>query len=428
MTFTDIYEQSSGVNLAEQQRLWDERGKGYYGEFLVFSEVFPLCSDKAKILTNVQIPFNGRTTEIDVLLIDSFGMISFEVKHYKGTIYGKAEDPNWTQYFKTTKNNVFRSPILQNDYHTAALHSRFPGVPVYSFIVFTSPNVLLRVVNNRRDVTVCHLNGLKGILQNQVFHQNLLTDETIDQIFTACSEWAPKKDNTITVDGKELPFSDYLQSCVETVRTEEKKKWETRKSPLSIVLTILGSVALAAGIGLLIFSLMQASNAQMSSIEAAASINEMSSQLSEMQEKIDKYFSKASWNNDGNLDIKEDFCTVSGFTMEVSKDLEKGTLLSFSVVCNGTNFGVQLNGNDELVLLLKDGRSVAGKLTDFTTSYIDNRFTGGKAYALPQLQIAGVDPDEIKYIKLIGLEIVKVPETYMIVAGSYEIAVFERDN
>jgi hypothetical protein len=119
---------------------------------------------------------------------------------------------------------------------------------------------------------------------------------------------------------------------------------------------------------------------------------------------------------------------ILDFSMEPSSDLEKGTRLSFTVKCNGTDFGLHINGNNQLVLLLKDGRSVSGKLTDFTTSYIDNRFTGGKAYALPQLQIAGVDPDEIKYIKLTGLEIVKVPETYMIVAGGYEIAVFERDN
>ena len=34
----EIYQQLTGVDLDMQRRIWDERGKGYYGEYLVFRE------------------------------------------------------------------------------------------------------------------------------------------------------------------------------------------------------------------------------------------------------------------------------------------------------------------------------------------------------------------------------------------------------
>ena len=31
-----LYSDLTGVNIEEQKMLWNERGKGYYGEYLVF--------------------------------------------------------------------------------------------------------------------------------------------------------------------------------------------------------------------------------------------------------------------------------------------------------------------------------------------------------------------------------------------------------
>ena len=436
MTISDIYGQASGVDIREQERLWDERGKGYYGEYLVFSEVFRYCSDQAKILTNVQIPYNGRSTEIDVLLIDTFGMISFEVKHYKGTIYGKSEEETWTQYFKTTSNEKFHSPVRQNDYHIAALRRHFPDVPIYSFVVFTNPEVNLKVINSRRDVTICTLAMLKNILPQPPFHQTILSADTIDGIFTACSEWASRKDNTVLVDGKEVPFTDYLRSMTTTFREEiqkeEKQKWQRRVSPLSIILTILGAAVLVIGMVLMLSGMNKAKHADFEADRAArtirnaeASVSSMSDELSEMQRVMDKYFSTASWNNDGNIDLKEDFLEVVNCSMEVSKDLEKGTHLSITIKCNGTDFGLHIGGHSQLVLLLKDGRSVSGMLSNFTTNYIDSHLREGRTYTIPKLLIAGVDPSEIQYIKIIEAEITKVPETYLTVVEHFEFTIYE---
>ncbi|MBR0327649.1 MAG: hypothetical protein IIX09_07600, partial [Clostridia bacterium] len=50
------YEKLTGVSLREQKTLWDERGKGYYGEYLVFARLFENVAGACKILMNLQFP------------------------------------------------------------------------------------------------------------------------------------------------------------------------------------------------------------------------------------------------------------------------------------------------------------------------------------------------------------------------------------
>ena len=94
----DIYKNLTSVDIHEQERLWDNRGKGYYGEYLVFCKLYQSVPGQCKILMNLNIPvFGGSSTEIDLLMIHESGLYVFEIKHYKGTIYGKLTDNTWTQ-------------------------------------------------------------------------------------------------------------------------------------------------------------------------------------------------------------------------------------------------------------------------------------------------------------------------------------------
>ena len=133
------YQNLTGIQVDEQLKTWDARGKGYYGEYLLFSELYRNLSGQCKILMNLQIPSeHGRTTEIDLLLIHETGLYVFEAKHYKGTIYGKADDQQWTQYFRTSPNQCFNNPIIQNRWHIKQLYKIYSSLPIHSFIVFTN--------------------------------------------------------------------------------------------------------------------------------------------------------------------------------------------------------------------------------------------------------------------------------------------------
>ena len=139
MTMETIYSNLTSVDIEKQKQIWDERGKGYYGEYLLLTELYQRVKGQCKILMNLNVPTgNGKTTEIDLLMIHETGLYVFEAKHYKGTIYGSYEDAKWTQYFRTQENSHFPSPIRQNEYHIEALKRLFPGTPIKSFVVFTN--------------------------------------------------------------------------------------------------------------------------------------------------------------------------------------------------------------------------------------------------------------------------------------------------
>ena len=74
-----------------------------------------------QIFRNVYLPTkNGKTSEIDLLVVSKKGIFVFEVKNYGGNIYGDANRPNWLQYIGHQKN-FFYNPLLQNKNHVKHL-------------------------------------------------------------------------------------------------------------------------------------------------------------------------------------------------------------------------------------------------------------------------------------------------------------------
>lgn len=71
---------------------------------------------------------NGHYAQIDAVVVTSVGIIVFEVKDYKGWIFGKGH-----QKYR------FYNPVMQNASHIEALREYLAGiadVPMYSAIIF----------------------------------------------------------------------------------------------------------------------------------------------------------------------------------------------------------------------------------------------------------------------------------------------------
>ncbi|MBO7399549.1 MAG: NERD domain-containing protein, partial [Clostridia bacterium] len=189
-----VYENLTSVNIEEQKRLWDSRGKGYYGEYLVFNALYHNIFGKCKFLMNIEIPSTeGNSTELDLLMIHETGLYVFEIKHYQGAIYGTYQDETWTQYFRTQANSHFYNPIKQNDYHRAFLRKMFPGMPVYSAVVFTNNDATLHVTGRgNSDVVLCSYRGLFDYINDINSLQNKsLSEEGIDGVFKSLQEYSP---------------------------------------------------------------------------------------------------------------------------------------------------------------------------------------------------------------------------------------------
>ena len=87
---------------------------------------------------DVIIPSSHGTTQIDHILVSPFGVFVVETKHYKGWIYGSADQSSWIQVVYKSKYK-FQNPLRQTYRHKKVL-SKYLGVeestiqPVISFV------------------------------------------------------------------------------------------------------------------------------------------------------------------------------------------------------------------------------------------------------------------------------------------------------
>jgi hypothetical protein len=108
--------------------------------------------------------------QIDHIIISPKGVYTIETKNYKGTIYGNAEKPKWSQVINQHRKS-FYNPVKQAVGHSVALRSflrdvcGFSKVWVNSIVVFTHPQVQLKVAS--ATVPVLYLAELRDFLNQQ---------------------------------------------------------------------------------------------------------------------------------------------------------------------------------------------------------------------------------------------------------------------
>ena len=130
------------------------------GQFGEFSMEYALTNDNLDgelvVLKNIYVPTNGRTSEIDLLMIHEKGIFVFESKNYSGWIFGSADQLNWTQCLPNGDKNRFYNPVRQNRTHIKAL-AKFLGKPMSeftSFIVFSERCTLKNIPLDTNDTVI----------------------------------------------------------------------------------------------------------------------------------------------------------------------------------------------------------------------------------------------------------------------------------
>lgn len=292
----DVYKQLTNVDIEQQQRIWDERGKGYYGEYLLFSKVYSFVDASSKILMNLEIPIDSyHKTEIDLLLIHETGVYVFEVKHYKGTIYGKDSDNIWTQYFKTTSNKTFRNPLVQNGYHMRALANLLPGIPIYSVVVFTNEDADIRVENTNPYVDICEISMLEKTMKEKFGNNSKINSpEEINSIFKSLSNYSPMV-KPVECDFKEAPLESWITPILNDVKKQkEELKKETRKFFITTLISALVFV-LVSIMSIVIFSGYYTSKAK---------------ELEQKYLTIEEQDDETLWLLDSCIDVSEKYISI----------------------------------------------------------------------------------------------------------------------
>ena len=93
---------------------------GNIGEWAVDKKLKNLPFDKYRILDNIMLEINGRTHQIDHIVVSKYGIFVIETKCYKGIIVGKENDYYWYQYLGKNKYKL-KNPIHQNYGHIKSI-------------------------------------------------------------------------------------------------------------------------------------------------------------------------------------------------------------------------------------------------------------------------------------------------------------------
>lgn len=158
------------------------------GQFGEFSTEFALTNNNLDgeliVLKNIYVPYQGKTSEIDLLMIHEKGIFVFESKNYSGWIFGSAEQLNWTQSLQNGEKHKFYNPIRQNRTHIKAL-AEYLNMPVSAFtsyIVFSERCSLKHVPEDTDQIVIVRrpnmLKKLRATLHTSV---NLYSREEIQQ-------------------------------------------------------------------------------------------------------------------------------------------------------------------------------------------------------------------------------------------------------
>lgn len=106
---------------------------------------------------------NGRTTQIDHVVVSPYGVFVIETKNISGYIYGSEYSKTWTRHWRgfakgghyTSNELSFDNPVLQNGAHVKALYDvlRQYNIRLIPIIAF-SPEAVLKV--NVQSVSVVY--------------------------------------------------------------------------------------------------------------------------------------------------------------------------------------------------------------------------------------------------------------------------------
>ena len=160
------------------------QGIGTVGEWRIRFALGKNIENERYIINNLILKGeNGRTSQIDHVLINSNGVYVIETKNYSGRIYGSDEQLEWTQTLKFGKvKNKLYNPVKQNATHVYRIKQLIEkGIPVFSVVVFVRGNT-----EYIKSEAVYDVAKLKALINGK--NEKSLSAKQINEIHTVLSD------------------------------------------------------------------------------------------------------------------------------------------------------------------------------------------------------------------------------------------------
>jgi hypothetical protein len=191
--------------------------KGHLGEKSVALFLSRLDQNKYKVINNIMLKIDNKTSQIDHVVVSNYGVFVIETKNYKGFIIGNEYDEYWKQVIYKRKEKLY-NPIRQNYGHVQALKevlSDYTGIHYIPIVVFTT-KADLKVTSSSE--VIYSINLLKTIRKHTV---EQISDGDRDGIFLQLK--------SLNVDNKENRKNHIKR--IENGITEKKDKVESGICP-----------------------------------------------------------------------------------------------------------------------------------------------------------------------------------------------------
>jgi putative lipoic acid-binding regulatory protein len=198
------------IILAIILRIYGPTIKGYFGEKSVSFFLSRLDPGKYKVINNIMLKIDGRTSQIDHVVVSNYGIFVIETKNYNGWILGNEYDDYWTQVIYKRKEKLF-NPIKQNYGHIQALKnvlSEYQELNYISIITFTTKADLK--VKTKTDV-VYTVNLLKTIRK---YDKETVSDSVKEKVY--------KKLLSLNIDDKE-ERTEHVRSIYKNINEKNRK-------------------------------------------------------------------------------------------------------------------------------------------------------------------------------------------------------------
>lgn len=129
-----------GIDKIRHPEEWTDEGKS--GEQIIYRTLIDqIHVPENQVLRNVYVPTaDGKTSEIDLLVVSKKGLLVFECKNYAGNVYGDVQRDKWIQYLGK-KKSFFYNPFMQNRSHVKHLkkyleaYGDIPMIPMVATIM-----------------------------------------------------------------------------------------------------------------------------------------------------------------------------------------------------------------------------------------------------------------------------------------------------
>lgn len=133
---------------------------GWFGEHWAKSSLNQLDKDKYTVLNDIMIAVNGKTHQIDHIVLSKYGIFIIETKQYNGYITGSKYDNKWVRHLKSNKTIYYQNPIKQNYGHVKAICEllNINESKVFNIVCIPSKNVKLNIKHDGELTTSVDIN------------------------------------------------------------------------------------------------------------------------------------------------------------------------------------------------------------------------------------------------------------------------------